>query len=158
MLLNGRLDNPVIAVGSYSICMVLLGISTAIRPLMHLSTVIMLGQTDFLKRFLVSQGCIKRLCDLPIYPDPRILTVCLEGLENILKSAEEDETLPPGDASQVGSILLVLLSFLLCLLVGSTSIRRSFGWTALSGKSSNVTVKLSGVKSMSYQKCSKFFS
>ena len=39
-------------------------------------------------RFLVSQGCIKPLCDLLICPDPRIVTVCLEGLENILKVGE----------------------------------------------------------------------
>ena len=39
-------------------------------------------------RFLVSQGCVKPLCDLLICPDPRIVTVCLEGLENILKVGE----------------------------------------------------------------------
>ncbi|XP_073272597.1 importin subunit alpha-4-like [Primulina huaijiensis] len=42
-------------------------------------------------RFLVSQGCIKPLCDLLICPDPRIITVCLEGLENILKVGETDK-------------------------------------------------------------------
>ncbi|KAL7082169.1 hypothetical protein ACP275_14G082600 [Erythranthe tilingii] len=42
-------------------------------------------------RFLVSQGCIKPLCDLLISPDPRIVTVCLEGLENILKVGEADK-------------------------------------------------------------------
>ncbi|KAA3468742.1 importin subunit alpha-4 [Gossypium australe] len=41
--------------------------------------------------FLVSQGCIKPLCDLLICPDPRIVTVCLEGLENILKVGEADK-------------------------------------------------------------------
>jgi len=41
-------------------------------------------------QFLVSQGCIKPLCDLLICPDPRIVTVCLEGLENILKVGEAD--------------------------------------------------------------------
>ncbi|KAB5527397.1 hypothetical protein DKX38_021244 [Salix brachista] len=39
-------------------------------------------------KFLVDQGCIKPLCDLLICPDPRIVTVCLEGLENILKVGE----------------------------------------------------------------------
>ncbi|XP_048225791.1 importin subunit alpha-4 isoform X2 [Ricinus communis] len=39
-------------------------------------------------QFLVNQGCIKPLCDLLICPDPRIVTVCLEGLENILKVGE----------------------------------------------------------------------
>lgn len=42
-------------------------------------------------RFLTSQGCIKPLCDLLICPDPRIVTVCLEGLENILKVGEVDK-------------------------------------------------------------------
>ncbi|KAL7212123.1 hypothetical protein ACSBR2_014899 [Camellia fascicularis] len=42
-------------------------------------------------RFLASQGCIKPLCDLLIYPDPSIVTVCLEGLENILKVGEADK-------------------------------------------------------------------
>ncbi|CAM8911578.1 unnamed protein product [Rhodiola kirilowii] len=42
-------------------------------------------------RFLVSQGCIKPLCDLLICPDARIVTVCLEGLENILKVGEADK-------------------------------------------------------------------
>ncbi|XP_051144916.1 importin subunit alpha-4-like [Andrographis paniculata] len=42
-------------------------------------------------RFLATQGCIKPLCDLLICPDPRIVTVCLEGLENILKVGEADK-------------------------------------------------------------------
>ncbi|KAI4349915.1 hypothetical protein L6164_010457 [Bauhinia variegata] len=43
-------------------------------------------------KYLVSQGCIKPLCDLLICPDPRIVTVCLEGLENILKVGEADKS------------------------------------------------------------------
>ncbi|XP_021691613.2 importin subunit alpha-4 isoform X2 [Hevea brasiliensis] len=39
---------------------------------------------------LVSQGCIKPLCDLLVCPDPRIVTVCLEGLESILKIGETE--------------------------------------------------------------------
>ncbi|XP_020267163.1 importin subunit alpha-4-like [Asparagus officinalis] len=42
-------------------------------------------------QYLVSQGCIKPLCDLLICPDPRIVTVCLEGLENILKVGESNK-------------------------------------------------------------------
>lgn len=42
-------------------------------------------------RFLVNQGCIKPLCDLLICPDPQIVTVCLEGLEKILKVGETDK-------------------------------------------------------------------
>ncbi|KAB2036641.1 hypothetical protein ERO13_D03G015400v2 [Gossypium hirsutum] len=41
--------------------------------------------------FLVSQDCIKPLCDLLICLDPRIVMVCLEGLENILKVGEPDK-------------------------------------------------------------------
>ena len=33
------------------------------------------------------------LCDLLVCPDPRIVTVCLEGLENILKVGEAEKTL-----------------------------------------------------------------
>lgn len=44
-------------------------------------------------RYLVSEGCIKPLCDLLICPDPRIVTVCLEGLENILKVGEAEKNL-----------------------------------------------------------------
>ncbi|KAF8401286.1 hypothetical protein HHK36_012219 [Tetracentron sinense] len=44
-------------------------------------------------QYLVNQGCIKPLCDLLVCPDPRIVTVCLEGLENILKIGEADKEL-----------------------------------------------------------------
>ena len=42
-------------------------------------------------RYLVSQGCIKPLCDLLTCSDPRIITVCLEGLENILRVGEAEK-------------------------------------------------------------------
>jgi importin subunit alpha-1 len=42
-------------------------------------------------RYLVNQGCIKPLCDLLTCPDPRIVTVSLEGLENILKVGEQEK-------------------------------------------------------------------
>ncbi|ONK61621.1 uncharacterized protein A4U43_C08F31860 [Asparagus officinalis] len=45
------------------------------------------GTHDQLK-FLVSRGCIKPLCDLLVCPDPLIVRVCLQGLENILKAGE----------------------------------------------------------------------
>jgi len=41
-------------------------------------------------RYLVQEGCIKPLCDLLICSDARIITVALEGLENILKVGEKD--------------------------------------------------------------------
>lgn len=44
-------------------------------------------------KYLVSQGCIKPMCDLLVCPDPRIITVCLEGLENILKVGESEKTM-----------------------------------------------------------------
>ncbi|CAI9301829.1 unnamed protein product [Lactuca saligna] len=50
------------------------------------------GSHDQIK-YLVSEGCIKPLCDLLICPDPRILTVCLVGLENILKVSEAEKNL-----------------------------------------------------------------
>ncbi|XP_047975371.1 importin subunit alpha-1-like isoform X1 [Salvia hispanica] len=48
------------------------------------------GTPDQIK-FLVGEGCIKPICDLLVYPDPRIITVCLEGLENILKVGEAEK-------------------------------------------------------------------
>eukprot|EP00250_Pteridium_aquilinum_P014588 c22078_g1_i1 orf=2046-3488(+) len=50
------------------------------------------GTPDQIK-YLVSQGCIKPLCDLLTCPDPRVITVCLEGLENILKVGEAEKEL-----------------------------------------------------------------
>ncbi|MFS7909247.1 putative importin-alpha, importin-beta-binding domain, armadillo-like helical [Helianthus anomalus] len=46
------------------------------------------GGTSEQIKYLVSQGCIKPMCDLLVCPDPRIVTVSLEGLENILKVGE----------------------------------------------------------------------
>ncbi|XXG54022.1 hypothetical protein AAC387_Pa03g2003 [Persea americana] len=57
------------------------------------------GGTHDQIKFLVSQGCIKPLCDLLVCPDPRIVTVCLEGLENILKVGEAEKNL--GNTSDV---------------------------------------------------------
>mmetsp|Transcript_14735 Transcript_14735/g.29950 ORF Transcript_14735/g.29950 Transcript_14735/m.29950 type:complete len:563 (+) Transcript_14735:78-1766(+) len=41
-------------------------------------------------KFLVTQGCIRPLCDLLTVNDAKIVTIALEGLENILKVGEED--------------------------------------------------------------------
>ncbi|XP_023766803.1 importin subunit alpha-2 [Lactuca sativa] len=49
------------------------------------------GGTNEQIKYLVSQGCIKPLCDLLVCPDPRIVTVSLEGLENILKVGEVEK-------------------------------------------------------------------
>jgi len=41
-------------------------------------------------KYLVQQGCIKPLCDLLTCNDPRLVTVALEGIENVLKAGEND--------------------------------------------------------------------
>lgn len=41
-------------------------------------------------RYLVDNHCIKPLCDLLTASDARVITVALEGLENILKVGEKD--------------------------------------------------------------------
>ncbi|KAN0018670.1 hypothetical protein ACTFIV_007479 [Dictyostelium citrinum] len=40
--------------------------------------------------FLVSQGCVKPLCDLLKVSDPRIINVALEGIENILVTGKKE--------------------------------------------------------------------
>jgi len=47
------------------------------------------GSTEQIK-YLVTQGCIKPLCDLLVCSDPRLVTVALEGIENVLKAGEAD--------------------------------------------------------------------
>ena len=39
-------------------------------------------------KYLVTQGCIKPLCDLLTCNDPRLVTVALEGIDNVLKAGE----------------------------------------------------------------------
>ncbi|WFC98602.1 Importin alpha subunit (Karyopherin alpha subunit) (Serine-rich RNA polymerase I suppressor protein) [Malassezia yamatoensis] len=52
-------------------------------------------------RYLVSQGCIKPLCDLLKCMDNKIIQVALDGLENILKIGEQDkEAMGPGSTNQ----------------------------------------------------------
>merc|ERR1712146_119372 len=48
-------------------------------------------------KYLVSQGCIKPLCDLLTCNDPRLVTVALEGIENVLKAGEQEA---PGNNGQ----------------------------------------------------------
>ncbi|KAI3826039.1 hypothetical protein L1987_00081 [Smallanthus sonchifolius] len=48
------------------------------------------GSSEQIK-YVVSQGCIKPLCDLLVCPDSRIVTISLEGLENILKVGEVEK-------------------------------------------------------------------
>ncbi|CAO2832151.1 unnamed protein product [Amaranthus hypochondriacus] len=57
-------------------------------------------------KYLVSQGCIKPLCDLLVCPDPRIITVCLEGLENILKVGEAEKNMSAsGDVNYYAQLI-----------------------------------------------------
>lgn len=48
------------------------------------------GGTHQQIRYLVSIGCIKPLCDMLGVPDPRVIQITLEGLENILKVGQLD--------------------------------------------------------------------
>ena len=50
------------------------------------------GGTHDQIKYLVQIGCIKPLCELLVCSDVRIVTVALEGLENILKV----RAIPPG--------------------------------------------------------------
>ncbi|KAL6749504.1 importin alpha [Haematococcus lacustris] len=52
------------------------------------------GGTSDQIRLLVNCGCIKPLCELLTVNDPRIVTVALEGLENILKIGEQLKKMP----------------------------------------------------------------
>ncbi|AES92712.2 putative importin subunit alpha [Medicago truncatula] len=49
------------------------------------------GGTHEQIKYLVTQGCIKPLCDLLVCPDPTIVAVCLEGLENFLEVGEAEK-------------------------------------------------------------------
>ncbi|KAG0374635.1 Importin alpha subunit (Karyopherin alpha subunit) (Serine-rich RNA polymerase I suppressor protein), partial [Mortierella sp. AD032] len=49
-------------------------------------------------RYLVTQGCIKPLCDILICMDNKIIQVALDGLENILKVGEMDKEQTNGKA------------------------------------------------------------
>lgn len=52
----------------------------------------------------MNQSCINPLCDLLVSPDPRIVTVCLEGLENILKVGDAEK----GDNGDVNYFALLI--------------------------------------------------
>ncbi|GJS72906.1 importin subunit alpha-2-like protein, partial [Tanacetum coccineum] len=51
-------------------------------------------------KYLIGNGCVKPLCDMLTCPDSEIVTVCLEGLENILKFGEpQPDFAEPGDVN-----------------------------------------------------------
>ncbi|CAF1920745.1 unnamed protein product [Brassica napus] len=43
-------------------------------------------------KYLVEQRCIKPLCDILVCQDPSVISVCLDGLENILKVGEVEKS------------------------------------------------------------------
>jgi len=49
------------------------------------------GVDDEQLKYLAMQGCIKPLCDLLTCPDPRITTLCLAALENMLRAGEAEK-------------------------------------------------------------------
>lgn len=57
-------------------------------------------------KFLVQQGCIRPLCDLLVVSDPKIVTIALEGLENILKVGDEDVRLSNGQSQNQMAIYI----------------------------------------------------
>ncbi|XP_048337431.1 importin subunit alpha-2 isoform X1 [Ziziphus jujuba] len=64
------------------------------------------GGTHEQIKYLVNQGCIKPLCDLLACPDPRTVSVCLEGLDNILKVGESEKNLGnSGDANLYAQLM-----------------------------------------------------
>jgi hypothetical protein len=70
------------------------------------------GGTHAQIKYFVEQGCIKPLCDLLTCQDARIVTVALEGLENILRVVRE----PPSSLAvpAAHSLLLAHRLALLC--------------------------------------------
>ncbi|KAM0951169.1 putative importin-alpha, importin-beta-binding domain, armadillo-like helical [Dioscorea sansibarensis] len=63
------------------------------------------GGTHDQVRFLVREGCIKPLCDLLVCPDPRIVMVCMEGLENILKVGEAEKNIGTADVNPYAQMI-----------------------------------------------------
>lgn len=59
-------------------------------------------------RYLVSQGCIKPLCDLLVCPDNKIIQVALDGLENILKVGEMDKDASDNPAESINKYALFI--------------------------------------------------
>merc|ERR1712054_561342 len=62
------------------------------------------GSTEQIK-YLVQQTCIRTLCDLLDAKDARIITVALEGLENILRVGQEEAQRTGLTVSEYGQII-----------------------------------------------------
>lgn len=56
-------------------------------------------------KYLVSQGCIRPLCDLLFVDDVKIISVALEGLENILKVGDRDSKLTGSGFNEMASLV-----------------------------------------------------
>mmetsp|Transcript_15447 Transcript_15447/g.22971 ORF Transcript_15447/g.22971 Transcript_15447/m.22971 type:complete len:538 (-) Transcript_15447:294-1907(-) len=56
-------------------------------------------------KYLVNQGCIPPLCELLVVQDAKIVTVALEGLENILKVGETDAKASGTDNNQMATFI-----------------------------------------------------
>ena len=63
------------------------------------------GGTPAQIKFLVQQACIPPLCDLLTVADAKIVTVALEGLENILKVGEQEGKQIPGGHNQMATYI-----------------------------------------------------
>jgi len=61
------------------------------------------GNSEQIK-YLVQQGCVPPLCDLLSVIDAKIVTIALEGLENILKVGQEDAN-KTGDHNQMAAFV-----------------------------------------------------
>ena len=89
-------------------------------------------------RYLVSQGCIKPLCDLLTMMDNKIIQVALDGLDNILKIGEADKTLlAPVPPTSMPSMLKRPVVWSPSTTSSNTTIwrstrRRSTSWTSTS--------------------------
>jgi len=62
------------------------------------------GGTSSQIKFMVQQGCIRPLCDFLTVADTKIVTIALEGLENILKVGEQDMLLT-GQPNQMATFI-----------------------------------------------------
>ncbi|XP_074588121.1 importin subunit alpha-1b-like [Curcuma longa] len=51
------------------------------------------GASNFQIQYLVSQGCIEVFCDLLVCSDPKMVMLCLLGLDNILNAGEMEKGL-----------------------------------------------------------------
>lgn len=65
------------------------GIDLKLEAALALSNAISGGSLQQI-RYLVSQGCIKALCDLLVCADPALVMVCLHGFANLLEAGEAD--------------------------------------------------------------------